>query len=74
MINKFKPNCQTFDCPICNTSYVIFKGDAGDIPVLHRYCLTCGSHFEVANPFYIEEVEYVCVDSGDSDSRLPSCP
>lgn len=73
MMNGFKPNSVTLECPECGTSYVMFKGDACDIPILHRNCITCGCWFEVSNPFYIEEAEYVCIDSGDSDSRLPSC-
>ena len=74
MINKFKKDVEYCKCPACNTSYVLFKCSAPDIPFLHRVCITCGSPMEVANPFYIEEVEYVCIDSDDSDSRLPSCP
>lgn len=74
MINKFKPSHESIDCPACGTSYVLFKDSAPDIPLLHRVCITCGSPIEVTNPYYIEEAEYVCIDSGNCDSRLPSCP
>ena len=74
MINKFKLPTEIIYCPMCGTGYALFKDCAPDIPLLHRVCITCRSPIEVSNPFYIEEVEYVCVDSCDGDSRLPSCP
>lgn len=74
MINRSKLPTEMVYCPVCGAGYALFKDSAPDVPLIHSVCITCGSPIEVSNPFYIEEAEYVCIDSGDGDSRLPSCP